>query len=159
MEYSYNLTEQQYILEENASLRSRCVILEQENALLKKTADAMRDSLNTLQTIVADNMKNYVKPALEYLGTRVSPEERRVFTALIEESVYPITQQRNARLTILSPREIQVATLIKEGQSSKQIADTLFISKKAVDYHRASIRKKLILESGKNLQAYLKAYL
>jgi len=71
------------------------------------------------------------------------------------------TLQRNLRnLTIqqfnLTPREIQVATLVKEGRNSGQIADILNISKGAVDFHRNNIRKKLGINKAKvNLRSFL----
>ena len=56
----------------------------------------------------------------------------------------------------LTPQEIKVASFIKEGRSTKEIADILRITSNAVDYHRKNIRKKLGL-SGKsvNLQSFL----
>lgn len=55
----------------------------------------------------------------------------------------------------LSPREIQLAAYIKEGHTSKEISDLLCISKKTVDFHRTNLRRKLKLDDGQSLQAYL----
>lgn len=159
VEYAYNLTEQRIISDEVRELQSRLALLEQENALLRKELDEDRKSAKELETIVEDNMKNFVKPALDYLGTRVSRAEQKIFTSLIEESVFPITQRRTARGIELSSREYQIAMMIKEGKSSKQIADTLYLTKKAVDYHRSNIRRKLGINTKTNLQNYLRAYL
>ena len=57
---------------------------------------------------------------------------------------------------------MQIASLIKEGRSSEEIAKTLVVSKKTVDFHRANIRKKLGLhtETGErtNLMSYLQSH-
>jgi DNA-binding NarL/FixJ family response regulator len=45
--------------------------------------------------------------------------------------------------SILTPREEEVVKLIAEGNSSKEIADTLVISIKTVDRHRANVLGKL----------------
>jgi DNA-binding NarL/FixJ family response regulator len=45
--------------------------------------------------------------------------------------------------SILTPREEEIVKLIAEGHSSKEIADTLVISVKTVDRHRANILQKL----------------
>jgi DNA-binding NarL/FixJ family response regulator len=45
--------------------------------------------------------------------------------------------------SILTPREEEVVKLIAEGNSSKEIADTLVISIKTVDRHRANVLSKL----------------
>ena len=44
--------------------------------------------------------------------------------------------------TLLSEREIDVLTEICRGESTQQIADRLFISKRTVDAHRANILEK-----------------
>jgi len=58
---------------------------------------------------------------------------------------------------------MQIASLIKEGRSSEEIAKTLVVSKKTVDFHRANIRKKLGLhaETGErtNLMSSLLSHL
>ena len=52
--------------------------------------------------------------------------------------------------------EIEVANFIREGKTSKEIAELLKISKDTVDTHRQNIRKKLGMNGKKqNLQSYL----
>ncbi len=48
--------------------------------------------------------------------------------------------QRAVRLT---KREIEVLSLIAQGHSSKEAADTLYVSKRTVDFHLANIYDKL----------------
>jgi len=43
----------------------------------------------------------------------------------------------------LSQRELRVLSLILEGQSSKQVADTLFCTKRTVDFHLTNSYRKL----------------
>lgn len=45
--------------------------------------------------------------------------------------------------SLLTPREEEIVKLIAEGHSSREIADTLVISAKTVDRHRANILQKL----------------
>ena len=54
----------------------------------------------------------------------------------------------------LSDREFEVFQLIGEGQSTQQVADTLHISVKTVEVHRAHIREKLKLEDGAAVLRY-----
>ena len=61
-------------------------------------------------------------------------------------------------LTHLTGRELEVCKMIRDGYSSKDIADTLFISLETVHKHRESIRRKLQIKHAHiNLAAYLKS--
>lgn len=159
IEYSYNLTEQRRNRIYTEELKSQCTLLEHENALLKKELYEIQQHLQDLEHTINENMNKHVKPALEYLKKRLSPGEQKVLTTLINESIFPITHKKPSKVIQLSARELQVAMLVKEGQSSKEIAAALCITKKAVDYHRANIRKKLDIDPDTNLQVYLEAYL
>jgi DNA-binding NarL/FixJ family response regulator len=55
----------------------------------------------------------------------------------------------------LTEREIQIINLIKEGQSSKEIAVTLNISLKTVEVHRHNILKKLKLKNSASLVNFI----
>jgi DNA-binding NarL/FixJ family response regulator len=43
----------------------------------------------------------------------------------------------------LTPREIEVLTLVAEGHTNQEIADKLVLSIKTVQAHRASVMEKL----------------
>lgn len=55
----------------------------------------------------------------------------------------------------LTEREIQIINLIKEGQSSKEIANVLKISLKTVEVHRHNILKKLKLKNSASLVNFI----
>jgi DNA-binding NarL/FixJ family response regulator len=54
----------------------------------------------------------------------------------------------------LTPREQEVVKLIAEGHTSEEIAETLVISKKTVDRHRANILEKLGMRNRVELTRY-----
>jgi len=56
--------------------------------------------------------------------------------------------------SILTPREEEIVKLIAEGHSSKEIADTLVISAKTVERHRANILQKLGLRDRLDLTRF-----
>ncbi len=58
------------------------------------------------------------------------------------------------RFDVLTPRELEVLKLIAEAYTSKQIADTLFISVKTVDRHRQNILDKLGMSDRVELTRY-----
>lgn len=57
----------------------------------------------------------------------------------------PTTTRADAvgRTVRLTKREIEVLSLIAQGNSSKEAADALFVSKRTVDFHLANIYDKL----------------
>lgn len=55
----------------------------------------------------------------------------------------------------LTEREIQIINLIKEGQSSKEIAAALNISLKTVEVHRHNVLKKLKLKNSASLVNFI----
>ena len=54
----------------------------------------------------------------------------------------------------LTPREQEVIKQIAEGLSSEEIAESLVISKKTVDRHRANILEKLGMRNRVELTRY-----
>ena len=56
----------------------------------------------------------------------------------------------------LTPREMEICTMIESGLTSKEIPEQLNISCQTIDNHRKSIRKKLdITNKNINLSSYL----
>jgi DNA-binding NarL/FixJ family response regulator len=54
----------------------------------------------------------------------------------------------------LSVRELQVLSLIGDGQSTREIAEALSLSVKTIESHRAAIKRKLGLETSAQLVQY-----
>jgi DNA-binding NarL/FixJ family response regulator len=64
-------------------------------------------------------------------------------TPLIEDFLRRARQDLPLREDPLTPREQEVVKLVAEGYTNKQIAETLVISEKTVERHRANILDKL----------------
>jgi DNA-binding NarL/FixJ family response regulator len=64
-------------------------------------------------------------------------------TALVQDYLRRSREGERLPNAILTPREEEVVKLIAEGRSTKDIAETLFISAKTVDRHRANVLHKL----------------
>ena len=59
----------------------------------------------------------------------------------------------NEKLQTLSASETKIIEMVALGNTSKYIAEHLFISEKTVENHRSNIIKKLGLAAGKNVLA------
>jgi len=55
----------------------------------------------------------------------------------------------------LSEREVEVLKYIKDGMSSKEIGETLFLSTRTVEVHRSNILKKLNLKNTASLLKFI----
>ena len=79
----------------------------------------------------------------------------------MERNLLDLTSSFGMRVSAthkLSPKEIEIADLIKSGFESKEIASYLHISSSTVESHRKSIRIKLGLKNEKiNLTSYLRS--
>jgi DNA-binding CsgD family transcriptional regulator len=54
----------------------------------------------------------------------------------------------------LSVRELQVLSLIGDGQTTREIAEALSLSVKTIESHRAAIKRKLGLETSAQMVQY-----
>ena len=75
-------------------------------------------------------------------------------TPLIEDFLRRARQDLPLREDPLSPREQEVLKLVAEGYTNKQIAETLVISEKTVERHRANILEKLGMRDRVELTRY-----
>jgi DNA-binding NarL/FixJ family response regulator len=75
-------------------------------------------------------------------------------TALIRDYLHRARQGQSLPETILTPREEEILKLIAEGDTTREIANTLSISAKTVDRHRANLLQKLGLRDRLALTRY-----
>jgi DNA-binding NarL/FixJ family response regulator len=64
-------------------------------------------------------------------------------------------EDRPGGIHLLTAREIQIISLIKTGDSSKEIAARLYLAPKTVEVHRHNILKKLKLRNSAELVEYV----
>ena len=75
-------------------------------------------------------------------------------TALIRNYLDRLRRGGEAPENVLTPREEEILKLVAEGHSSKAIADTLVISVKTVERHRANMLQKLGMRDRLELTRY-----
>ena len=101
-----------------------------------------------------------VIPLLDELAGCTSPHQTELVARIragLSEISSPFTGKLKFNYAILSPRELEIGNLIKDGLSSKEIAATLNTSEGTVRNQRKSIRRKLGLTKDKiNLQTALR---
>jgi len=135
-------------------------MLEDSNIALKVLLEHREQDRVHLEDNVLANVRILVTPYLEKLRLQKPDEHYLNFVEIIESRLEELTSPFLNRLTavhrLLTPREIDVAVLVREGRTSKEIAGLLNLSVSGVDFHRKMIRKKLGLANEKsNLRSYL----
>ena len=72
------------------------------------------------------------------------------------EIVSPFLDTLNTRYKKLSPREVEICRLVKNGMTSKEIAQVLNLSVRTIQKYRELIRRKLgLIDNETNLRTYL----
>lgn len=155
------LIQAQRTLAKNESLlREQAAKLEESNVALKVLLKHRKDDRRQLEENMVDNVRELILPYVDRLvEADLDAREQTVVEIIrerLEEIISPFLNRLTALNTLLTPREIQVASLVREGRSSKEIAEIIMISVSGVDFHRKQIRQKLNMTgSGKNLRSYL----
>jgi len=108
------------------------------------------------------NIYNRVFPLVETLrDTLRRPRQQECLNSIsagLDEILSEFSQKLITSGFDLTPAETQIAGLIREGKSSKHMADLLCLSENTIIFHRQNIRKKLGLTGrGRSLKAFLKS--
>lgn len=101
-----------------------------------------------------------IEPYLDKLEKSSLDDYQQSFLKIIRtnlgEIVAPFMKDLAHKYFRLSPAELNIANLIRQGVSTKDIADQLKMTKRNVDFHRDRIREKIGIKNTKaNLRAVL----
>ena len=146
--------------ESREELKEQKQSLEEANIALKVLLKQRENDKLELERNVLTNVKELVFPYVEKLKEVPLKPRNKTIVEIIEnhlkDIISPLLQKFSNAQIILTPQEIKVVTLIKDGKSSKEIADILAISETTVNFHRKNLRKKFGLKDRqKNLRSYL----
>ncbi len=134
--------------------------LSEANTALRVLLKQREEDKKEFEERVLSNMKDLVSPCILKLEqTNLSTTQKTLLGILkcnLEDIVSPFAQRLRSALINLTPKEIQVANLLKEDLITKEISEILKISESSVEFHRHNIRRKLGLTRKKiNLKTYL----
>jgi PAS domain S-box-containing protein len=141
-------------------LQLNALHLEETNIAMKVLLEKREKDKNELEEMVLANVRGLLLPCLERLrGCRLN-DRQRIYADILEANlqtiVSPFLHRLSNRFLNLTPTEIQVAGLVREGKTSKEIASLINVSERGVEFHRNNIRRKLDLTNAKkNLRSYL----
>ena len=139
-------------------LETKTLELEDLNAALRVLLKQREEDRSELEQKVLSNIKVLVLPHMEKLKTHVDLKGMsyvHVLESNLIDIVSPFAQKLSVKYMNLTKREVQIANLIKEGKTTKEIASFLNVSESAVNVFRYHIRHKLGLTKKHNLGTYL----
>ncbi|MBM4312307.1 MAG: PAS domain S-box protein [Deltaproteobacteria bacterium] len=144
--------------EEELSIKTRN--LQEVNTALKVLLKQREDDRSEMEENVLTNVKTTILPYLEKVKegplTRHQRASLEILEAQIKKIISPFLHRISQPFFDLTPQEVRVADFVKNGNTTKEIADILGISIKTVDYHRDNIRRKLgIKNHHTNLRSFL----
>ena len=90
-----------------------------------------------------------------------SSQKSEMFEAIVSKEIQEnlsrqvFEDDETPDISKLSEREIDVLKLIKDGMSSKEIAEKIFLSTRTVEVHRSNILKKLNLKNTATLLKFI----
>jgi PAS domain S-box-containing protein len=141
-------------------LKSKSVRLMEMNTALKVLIKNRDMEKREHEEKILTNVKELVLPYLDKLKNSRLNTNQATYIEIMEANLSTIISSFLHNLTSrylnLTPREIQLAYLIKEGKTTKEMSELLNLSARTIDSHRDRIRKKLGLSNRKiNLKSYL----
>lgn len=151
---------EEMIQERTEELSIKTMNLEDTNAALKTILKKREEDKNELEEKVLLNVKRMILPYLEKLKTTTLDSSQQTYVDIIDmslkEIISPFAHTLSTKYVNLTPKEVQIANLIKQGKSTKEIAEIFELSKRTIDAHRNHIRRKLGLKKrGGNLRTHL----
>ncbi len=151
-------------------IRSRCPrrivdkerIQEQESILAKKDL-AIREVLRQTEQVneeiksnIIANVESILMPIVEKLEINNGSNH---YIQLLRKSLQEITLNFGTKLSDkkskLTPREIEICNMIRNGLANKEISALLNVNIRTTEKHRAHIRKKLSINKNDNLLSFL----
>ena len=134
--------------------------LEEANIALKVLIRQRENDKAEMEKKILTNVKTFVLPYIQKLKQGQLSEKDKTLVNIVDDHlsdiISPLMQTLSNAGVMLTPQEMQVAFLVKDGKTTSEIADILFVSEATISFHRKNLRDKLGL---KNRQANLRSVL
>ncbi len=139
------------------------IALENKNIALKEVLKKVHEEKKEIAMRVQANVDKIIMPIFSILEEKTNYQDTQVIKLLkrnLEEITDPFINAISKNFLSLSPVELQICNYIKNGFSTKEIAQLRGIAIATVNRHREHIRKKLNLTNKNiNLVTFLNNFL
>jgi len=159
------------MLQKQAKVRKKMLLelqgknqqIQEANVGLRVLLDQHNKTRQEVEERITDTLQSAVRPYIELLRLELKNQEQAEFyldilSTNLNTVLSSFTQKLHASHLGLTSREIQVADLVRQGHSNKEIATLLHLTPGTIESYRNSLRRKLGLRGKKiNLRTYLLA--
>jgi len=127
--------------------------LEDLNATVRVLLQKEKEDIDQITEHAASNVKLLLLPHLQsLLKTDLNPQQKEMVKLICDELsaiTSPFIYNVQSNHSNLSPKEIQIADLVRAGMTTKEIAKLCKVTEKTGNTHREHIREKLGLHNRK----------
>ena len=159
-EVTVRKTAEAYLESKSMALKEKSVYVKEVNTALKVLLRKRDADRAELEEKVLLNVNKLIMPYLDKLKGRKLEAKQKAYMEILEsnlkEIVSPLARNLSSKMLALSPTELEVANLVYQGKTTKQIAETMNLAESTVEFHRNNIRGKLGVKKKKiGLHRYL----
>jgi len=146
-------TNQQLTLERKA--------LQEANTALRLVLARIEQEKQEIHRDIRTNVEKILMPILSALALQLPPSQKKYVEMLqnnLEEITSPFISQLSLSYHSMTPTEIAICNMIRNGMRTKEIAETRSVSEATINRHRENIRRKLkITNQDVNLATFLQS--
>jgi PAS domain S-box-containing protein len=151
---------EKHLIERQAALEGKTNELEEVNTALRVLLKQRDVDRTELEEKVLSNVNQLVVPYSEKLKKSRLDAKQKAYLSILESNlndiISPFARMLSSKYVGLTPTEIEIAHLVKDGKTTKDIAELLNVSTSTIESHRKSIRMKIGIKNKKaNLRSHL----
>jgi DNA-binding CsgD family transcriptional regulator len=137
--------------------------LQETNTALKVVLARIEQEKQEIYRDINMNIEKILMPILQTLSSQLPDQQKKYLEILkrnLEEITSPFINKLSTSFRSMTPTEVSICNMIKDGMRTKEIAETRGISEATVNRHREKIRSKLgITNQDVNLTTFLQSNL
>lgn len=160
-EIAVRIMAEQELQENNRQLLRERKALQEANAALRAVLSGIEDEKKRIHENMQVNIEKGIMPILHALTPGVEKSKRQYLEILktnLEEITAPFTSRVLSHLRALTPVEVNICNMIRNGMRTKEIAQLRGVSTATINRHREHIRRKLNITNRQiNLASYLQS--
>jgi len=144
--------------------RARTAELVESNTALKVLMKQMEQEKKGSEGRILSNVRNLILPYIGKVRNCDKASETSLYLDVLESNLKMVISDfspgHSFGLAGLTPKEMEIANLIKEGKDNREMAKMLNMSRETIKCHRQNIRKKLGIRGNRvNLRSFISAHL